>query len=133
MADHTETIRAAVAAFRDRNVEVMIELSDPEIELRPVTALLTRGGEPYRGHDGMRRYFRELERFWETLEIFPEELTEAGPDTFVATGTVKAALPDDDGPFESEASWVWEFRDGKVVSLRVFPSHEQGRTVAGLE
>jgi ketosteroid isomerase-like protein len=50
-----EIARAAVAAFMARDLDGLLELADPRIELR---SLLTEAERPlYHGHDGVRDWF----------------------------------------------------------------------------
>jgi ketosteroid isomerase-like protein len=59
-----EIARAAVAAFMARDLDGLLELADPRIELR---SLLTEAERPlYHGHDGVRDWFAAV------FGVFPD-------------------------------------------------------------
>ncbi len=61
MSEDNETLaRRALATLADDDAEALmaLELCDPEVECRPLIAGVEGG--PYRGHDGIRRWFAEL-------------------------------------------------------------------------
>src|SRR5204862_2752054 len=68
-----ELVERMFAAFAERDLEAMVELVDPELEFLPVSANLTTGGVPYRGRDGLARYFEDVAKVWPELRLFPEE------------------------------------------------------------
>lgn len=127
---NVELARSTFEAFAAGDVEGMIAVADSEIEFLPVTANLTTGGLPYRGHDGLRRYMEDARRVWEELKIHPDEFRDLGDrvltlgHTAARGGGMKMDLP---------TGWVWEMRDGAVVSCRVFASHEEALAAVGLD
>ena len=48
-------------AFSRRDLPSTLPLLHPEVVFQPMTAQVTRAGEPYRGHDGIRRYAEDIE------------------------------------------------------------------------
>ena len=75
--ENVELHRRAVEAFNERDVDGIVALCDPEIELRSaVTTTL------YRGHDGVRQWNRDLEEaFGEAIWIEPEAYFDLGEHT----------------------------------------------------
>jgi ketosteroid isomerase-like protein len=69
--------RRAVEAFNRRDVQGLVALCDPKIELRSaVTTTL------YHGHEGVRRWNRDLEEaFGEEIWLEPEAYFEVGDHT----------------------------------------------------
>lgn len=126
-----DLVRRAFDAFTQRDLEAVLELVDPTIEfLAPPTAELAGQKTPYRGPDGIRKYFEDVARVWDELEVIPHEYREMG-DHVVALGRVYARGADGlvvDAP----AGWVWELRAGKIVSGRVYTSREQALEAVGL-
>jgi ketosteroid isomerase-like protein len=126
---NVELARRTFEAFAAGDVDGMIAVADPDIEFLPVTANLTTGGVPYRGHDGLRSYMEDAKRVWQDLKIHPEEFRDLG-DRVLTLGHTRARgggmimdLP---------SGWVWQMRDGKIVSCRVFASHEEALAAVGL-
>ena len=105
-------------AFNRRDVEAAILLLDPEIVLRPVSAALMRGGEPYSGHEGIRTYFSDVQAHWEELVVHPVHIRAAGR-AVVALGQAAGRAKTDS--FNGRPTkWIIKFRDGLVVSIQIF-------------
>ncbi len=112
-------VRAVFAAFAERDVERALELIDPEVEFTPVTSDFAGRTEPYRGHDGIRAYFRDVALVWEDLRLTPRDFCEVG-ESIVVTGRVNARSPA--RIVDGSTGWVWRVRDGRVVYGRVYAS-----------
>lgn len=54
--------RRAVEAFNAHDVEAAVSVGHPEIEFHSL--MTTPGGTEYRGRDGVRRWFQDLEEAW---------------------------------------------------------------------
>jgi ketosteroid isomerase-like protein len=61
-AANVDLHRRFVEAFNARNIEALIEVCHPDIELHSVFAAV--GGAVYRGHDEMRRWHEDLHEAW---------------------------------------------------------------------
>jgi ketosteroid isomerase-like protein len=79
---NVELHRRAIEAFNARDTDALIELFDPQIEYH--SAMTTPGGADYRGHDGMRRYFDDLEDAWgDEFRVEPEAYFDLGEHTLL--------------------------------------------------
>jgi ketosteroid isomerase-like protein len=79
---NVELARRAIEAYNAHDLEALIALYDPEIELHSTFAAV--GGAVYHGHDGVRKYFRDLEDAWEgAVRIEPEAFFDLGEQTLV--------------------------------------------------
>jgi len=105
-------------AFGRRDLPSMLDLLHKDILFLPMTASVTRTGEPYRGHDGLRRYVLDVEEHWHELTVHPVQVRAAGEAVVVlgmASGRGAA------GSFENvPATWVLKFRDGLVARIQIF-------------
>jgi uncharacterized protein len=124
-------VKAVFAAFAERDLERVLELVDPAVELTAVTNDFAGRTEPYRGHEGIREYFRDVARVWDDLRLTPSDYREVG-DQVLVTGRVNArsAARIVDG----STGWIWRVRDGRVVYGRVYASAadaERAATDAG--
>ena len=80
---NVELLRRWIEAFNSRDIEAVIALCDPAIEFRSVVAAV--GGGVYYGHDGMRRWHRDLEGAWgEQIRIRPDAYFDVGEYTLMA-------------------------------------------------
>ena len=72
--ENVELLRRWIEAFNAREIDAMIAHCDPSIELHSVFA--AAGGAVYSGHDGLRRWQRDLEDAWgEGIRVEPEAST----------------------------------------------------------
>ena len=128
VATDIELVKAMFAAFAARDLETVLSLADPEIEFTAVTGEHAGRTDPYRGHDGLREYFRNVAAVWEELRLTPREFREEG-GLILVTGKVSARSQR--RTVTGSTGWVWRVRDGKVVYARVYASAADA--VAALE
>ncbi len=107
------------AAFAERDLERVLDLVDPEFEFTTVTSDYAGRTEPYRGHEGIRQYFRDVALVWDDLRLSPSKFREVG-DSILVTGRVSARSPA--RIVEGSTGWVFRVRDGRVVYGRVYAS-----------
>jgi ketosteroid isomerase-like protein len=113
-----EIVRTLFEAFSRRDLQSAVELMHPDIVFQPMTAAVTRAGEPYRGHEGIRRYTEDVERHWERLTIRLKQIRSAGR-AVVALGLVSGS--GSGGSFEdAPTTWVMKFKDGRVAHVQIF-------------
>jgi ketosteroid isomerase-like protein len=122
-------VKAVFAAFAERDLERVLELIDPEVEFTPMTSDFAGRTEPYRGHEGIREYFRDVSRVWDDLRLSPRDYRDIGGVVLV-TGRVNArsAARIVDG----STGWIWRVRDGRVVYARVYASAAEAEEAAGV-
>lgn len=126
---NVELVQRAFKAFDDRDLEAALDVMHPDLEFLPVTANLTTGGMPYRGHAGLARYMEDIASVWSELRIYPREFRETG-DCVVALGRIHAR--GGGMIIDRPIGWVWRLRDGKIGWIRVFGSQEEALEAAGL-
>jgi ketosteroid isomerase-like protein len=119
MASDIEVVKATFAAFAARDLETVLTLADPEIEFTAVTGEHAGRTDPYRGHDGMREYFRDVAAVWEELRLTPREFRESD-GLILVIGKVSARSSS--RTVTGSTGWIWRVRDGKVVYVRVYAS-----------
>ncbi|HEY2768039.1 MAG TPA: nuclear transport factor 2 family protein [Solirubrobacteraceae bacterium] len=105
-------------AFSRRDLETTLTLVHPEIVFQPVTAEVTQAGEPYRGHDGLRRYLEDVEAHWDELSVHPAQIRAAGR-AVVVLGLVSGSGPA--GSFQNApTTWVVKFKNDLVFHAQIF-------------
>src|SRR5882724_9990804 len=104
-----DLVRSVFDAFNARDVDAGLAVIDPEVEFFAPTAEIANGGEPYRGHGGMRKYYADVERVWRELEVLPTEYREID-DAVIVFGRVYGR---GEGGYiqDSPAQWVMRFRE----------------------
>jgi hypothetical protein len=78
---NVELHHQAIAAYNARDLEAIIALCDPSIELHSYLAV---GSSPYHGHDGMRKWHQDAADAWgEEIHIEPEVFFDLGEQTLL--------------------------------------------------
>jgi ketosteroid isomerase-like protein len=111
-------VKRAFEAFEQRDVDALTELSDPDIEISSVTGVIAGREAPYTGIAALSDYLADVERIWDQIELDPEEYRDLGEDRVVVFGRVRASRPG--GRIDTPNAWLWQLRDGKVVSVKVY-------------
>jgi ketosteroid isomerase-like protein len=124
-----EVVQAVFAAFAERDLEAVLELAAPEIEFIAVTSDYAGRTEPYRGHEGIRQYFRDVAEVWDELRLTPTDYRMVGEQVLV-TGRVSARSPS--RSVSGSTGWLWRVSAGKVVWGRVYASAEDAVAAVGL-
>lgn len=120
-----EIARCLFDAFNRRDIEAALPLLDPDIVFQPVSGAIINDGQPYCGHDGMRRYFADVQEHWYELRVNPVHVRAAG-DAVVALGHASGRGPA--GPLlDVPTTWVFKFKGGLVAHIQVFSDEDLAR------
>jgi ketosteroid isomerase-like protein len=119
IATDIEVVKTAFAAFAARDLKAVLALAHPDVEFSAVTGEHAGRTEPYRGHEGLRQYFRDVGSLWEELVLTPGEYRSSGGLVLV-TGRVSARSRS--RTVTGSTGWIWRVRDGKVAYGRVYES-----------
>jgi ketosteroid isomerase-like protein len=117
LTDEAEVVRAIYEAFARRDVETMVGYLSPdcELDLAGTSRLAGRAGA-YRGHDGAREYFRDVERVWEELVLHTEDIRVI-PGSVIVIGHVTGKRQGLD--VKRSSVWTWRVKDGRATSVKV--------------
>ena len=130
--ENVEVVRRLYQAFETRDNVFPFEVYDPDIEWYS-GAPDGVGFEPvYRGHDGVRAFWRYWLESWESLEFRLDDLIDAGDDVVALIwqrnrGRASGAV------IEYEWAQVWTLREGLVTRQRIFMSRQDALKAVGLE
>ena len=127
---NVEIVRRAFAAFETRDAAALVAVCSPEIVWEPVTARIAAGGDPYRGHEGMRKYLEDVARVWQELRPVPDRFEEGPDGVVVAIGRVYAWGVG--RGIDAPAGWYWRVRDGRIVLGRIYETPAAALEAAGL-
>lgn len=130
---NVEIVRQLYEAVSRRDTATVLAFYDPDVEWHTSQSPLGEltGGAVYRGHEGIRRAFREYYEAWENIEENYEELIDAG-DRVVSVVTSRARGRTSGVGVERRHHGVWMIRDGKVVRVAWFSTREEALEVVGL-
>jgi len=125
-----ELVRRFAAAFNESNLDALYELTTPDFEFAPYLATLIER-TVYRGHDGLRTYFADVDAAWGTIRVRLDEVRDLGKDVFSAgelygrgrSSGLEVTIP---------LAWIGEPRNGKIARIRSYVSREAALQAAGL-
>ena len=125
---NVELFRTGMEAFLRHDIEPLLETSHPEIEWFPFSAQV-EGDVAYRGHEGVKRWWANLNATFEEFEATIDEVRDEG-DVVMALGHLRAQFRSGI-TLDIEVGWVVRFRDGLVVWGRAYQSHAEALEAAG--
>lgn len=115
--ENIERVRRGFDALRADDIEGMLTVVHPEVEVIPLSGKLVER-RVYRGHEGVREWDRGRRETWD-LEFRPREFEAIG-DCVVVDGTVVSRGAGSGLELDTPVSWVFEFRDGLIDRLEAF-------------
>jgi ketosteroid isomerase-like protein len=119
---NVEIIRRGLDAYNKGDVEAMLETADPDIEFVPLRSLVVGGS--YRGHEGIRQFFEDLDEEWENRVIRNEDFRERD-DSVLLLGEFEARGKASGVEMHSPVAWLFELRDGKVMRMQAYSNQEE--------
>jgi len=132
--ENVEVVRNLAEAFQLRDHERAFDFYDPEIEWN-ASHMPTFGGVEgvYRGHEGVRAYWREWLSAWSDLYFEIEDVRGAGDDVVLLVRNQRqwgrySGIETEVGPY----GMVFTFRSGKVVRCCFHPDQRSALEAAGL-
>jgi ketosteroid isomerase-like protein len=121
--------RLSVQAFNARDIETFVALCDPQIELH--STVTVPGGAVYNGHDGVRRWHRDLEDGWgDDLRIAPEAYFDLGEHT-VTHHVLHGRGRESGADVSMPAAHVCRWRDGRMVYFKGYAHREDALSDLG--
>jgi ketosteroid isomerase-like protein len=130
--ENVEAVKRFLDAYNRQDVEAMLEELDPEVEYHPALPILL-GGEAtvYRGHEGVRRLFREIYDAFDEIHVEYSEFRDLG-DRVVGIGRVRMRGKGSGAETEAPTGSVVEFKNGKGIRVRTYLDPKEALEAAGL-
>jgi ketosteroid isomerase-like protein len=128
--EYVELHRRAIDAFNRRDLDAFLALTDPDVEFISRIVEL-EGGGPYRGHDGVRRWWEDLFGVFPDFSAEVEEVQDLG-DVTVTRVRQHSQGVESDAPADQTQWIVTEWRHKKGIWWRVFLSEAEAIDAAGL-
>jgi ketosteroid isomerase-like protein len=130
--ENVEIVRRVYEALAAHDAETVLALYDPNVEWDFTQSHVGIALEDriYRGHDGLRKWWRETREAWVDYEDGYDELIEAGDDVIsVVTSRGRGRASGAEGAYSHYG--VWTIRDGRVVRVAWFHTREEALAAAG--
>jgi ketosteroid isomerase-like protein len=124
---NVEKVKHGFAALASGDLEEMLTVVHPEIELLPLSGKLV-DRRSYHGHDGVREWDRGRDDTWD-LDFIPGEFEDLG-DRVLVHGEVRTRGKGSGLELDTAVSWLFEFREGKIARLEAFLDRAEARAAA---
>jgi len=123
-------VASALEALNGRDPDALAALGHPDAEFTSVLA--STEGRVYRGRDGWRDYFRDIEETFVDFAWGLEEIVGWGGDDLVVVSRLTGRGRASRAPVEVSLATVWSFREGKPWRGITYSSKDDALEAAGL-
>jgi ketosteroid isomerase-like protein len=127
---NVERVYRAYDAFNGRDIDAFLALCDPDLEFISYV-MQVEGGEPYRGHEGVRDWWESLLAVYPDFTTEIEEVRERG-DLTITRACIHGRGLESDAPMDQTVWQVAEQRHGRVIWWRFTSSEAEALEAAGL-
>jgi len=124
-----EPVRRFAAAITGCDVGAALEVCDADVEFLSVLAV---DGRAYVGHEGIRRYFDDINSAWEEWRVDVHETAPVPDGRVIIEMTMHARGKGSGAPLAEFAAHIWTIRNEKLLRNQVFREREQAERAAGL-
>lgn len=123
-----DEVQRAYAAFNRRDVDALLAVMDPDVEIQPLVAGVTSVA-PWHGHADVRRLVGDAEQRWRRFELRCDEVLEFG-DRIVALVHIITAPGDDGVVVEGDVAHLIDLSDGLVTRLVAYRDRDAALAAA---
>jgi hypothetical protein len=120
-----------IDAFNRRDLGAYLELMDPEVEFTPYEVWV-QGGDPYRGHAGVRSWWEESFAVLPDLRAEVYEVRDLGGRALLVHGRLRGQGAGSGAPIERTMWLAVEWHDDKEVWWCAFGSEAEALEAATL-
>ena len=125
-----ELARRLIEAYNARDPEALVACCDPSVEVHTVIAEIDGG--VYHGHDGVRRWQRDVEDAWgEDIRAEPEAYFDLGEST-LALGVWRGRGLQSGMEVAMPIALVTRWRDGLMVYFQSYGNREDALSDLGV-
>jgi len=128
--ENVELLHRVLDAFNRRDLGAYLALMDHDVEFTPYEVWV-QGGEPYRGHAGIRSWWEESFAVFPDLRAEVYEMRDLGERTFVH-GRLLGQGAGSGASIERTMFLIIQWRDGKQVWWSAFGSEAEALEAVGL-
>ena len=130
--ENVEIVRRGFEAGNRRDVEALIEVLDPEVEWHSALLMALEGeAAVYRGHEGIREFFRDLDGLFDKLHAEYPEIRDLG-DRVVGIGRISTRGKGSGAETESPIGTVIDLKNGKATQVRTYLDPKEALEAAGV-
>jgi ketosteroid isomerase-like protein len=131
--ENVEIVRAIYEAFSRRDWDAVFRDQAPDVEMTtPPGPVAGPNAGIHRGREEIQGFWEEMLTAFEAWRVEPEKFVERG-DQVVAVVKARLQLGDSSVAIENRTGNLWTLRDGKAVSMQIFPKPQEALEAAGLQ
>jgi ketosteroid isomerase-like protein len=132
--ENVDLVRRLWDTWNRRDHEAVFARYDEDIEWRGGELLQVPDAEPvYRGHEGVRTFWRTWLAAWEEVSYEAVEFRDAGDHVVALVENQHMRGRTSGVDLTLTYAQVWTLRDGKVVRMRSFADQDEALRSVGLE
>ena len=128
MSDVVEVTRDALARWDGGERDPATFPLHADFEL--VSPMSILNGEPFRGADGLRAWFTEIDTVWEERHIDAREFRRVG-DRVLVLGSFRLRGAGSQALFEQPMGWVFTFDGEQILRMRLYLEHSEAEEAVG--
>jgi ketosteroid isomerase-like protein len=127
--ENVELVGRTMDAYNARDLSAYLDTLSESVRFQSRFTAMDR--VVYRGHDGLRRYFAELDEVWSRYEMRVRRLVAAGHQVaalchLYAVGRESGLL------IEEDSAVVFTLATGRIVRIDAYPTHAEALDAVGL-
>jgi ketosteroid isomerase-like protein len=131
-SENVEVVQRVYDAAARRDSETVLSLYDPDVELdNSRLHIVGASAKVFRGHDGLRRFFRAWNEAWDDVDYQVDEVVDFGRNQVVSVVTRHGRGRASGAEVAFHVALLWTLRDGKVVNVVWFPTRKEALEAAG--
>lgn len=127
---NVEIVRRGHDIFNQRDLEGYLAVHDPDLEFTTYERAM-EGAGPYRGHSGIRRWWREVLEVLPDLSVELDEMRDLGHLVLVH-GKLRGHGAGSGAPFERTYWGLFHCRDRRISWWHAFRTEEEALAAARL-
>ena len=127
--ENAKIVRLIYDRLNRRDVDGVIALCGEDFKMDMSERVFNP--DSYLGHDGIRRFCKDVTDAWESYVWHVEETRMAG-DTVVALLECEGQSRDGGPGVNWRVAWVWTMRDGRAVAARFYRDRAKALEAAGM-
>ena len=122
--ENVDLVTRWAQAFNERDMNALLDLTSPDFEFVPYLATLIET-TVYRGHEGLRKYFKDADAAWEHIAVRLDDVREVDDRLTVSLGELEGKGRASGLEVRVPLAWVGESDAGKVVRLTTYESEAE--------
>jgi ketosteroid isomerase-like protein len=129
--ENVEIVRRFYESWNAQNLDAVLKCARPEIEFDWSASRAPFRGI-YLGHEGLTRFWTELQDAWEEFRLEIVEVVECDREQLVTVTAVRGRGRGSGISMEAGGAMLWVLRDGMVLRGTFFQSKEEALEAVGL-